>query len=46
MGSRAILYYFVTTMLAAVLGIILVQIIHPGDPKIKTNLGEGSNSNT
>jgi solute carrier family 1 (high affinity glutamate transporter) protein 2 len=35
MGSRAIAYYFGTTMLAAVLGIILVLAIHPGNPKIK-----------
>ena len=35
MGSRAIAYYFGTTMLAAILGIILVLVIHPGNPKIK-----------
>ena len=35
MGSRAIAYYFGTTLLAAVLGIILVLAIHPGNPKIK-----------
>jgi solute carrier family 1 (high affinity glutamate transporter) protein 2 len=35
MGSRAIAYYFGTTMLAAVLGIVLVLVIHPGNPKIK-----------
>ena len=35
MGTRAILYYFATTILAAVLGIILVYIIHPGDPAMK-----------
>lgn len=35
MGTRAIVYYFGTTLLAAVLGIVLVLIIHPGNPKIK-----------
>ncbi|CAG2103755.1 unnamed protein product, partial [Medioppia subpectinata] len=35
MGSRALAYYFGTTMLAAVLGIVLVLAIHPGNPKIK-----------
>ncbi|XP_022245179.1 excitatory amino acid transporter-like [Limulus polyphemus] len=35
MGSRALVYYFATTMLAAVLGITLVSAIHPGDPSIK-----------
>ncbi|KAI2808631.1 hypothetical protein RDWZM_005873 [Blomia tropicalis] len=35
MGSRAIAYYFGTTLLAAILGIVLVIVIHPGNPKIK-----------
>lgn len=35
MGSRALVYYFGTTLLAAILGIILVVLIHPGNPKIK-----------
>lgn len=35
MGSRAIAYYFGTTLLAAMLGIVLVLLIHPGNPKIK-----------
>ena len=30
LGRRAILYYFGTTMLAVILGIILVYIINPG----------------
>jgi len=33
MGSKALLYYFSTTIFATILGIILVVVIHPGDPK-------------
>ncbi|XP_030400879.1 excitatory amino acid transporter 2-like [Gopherus evgoodei] len=39
MGTRAMVYYMSTTVLAAVLGVILVQSIHPGDPKLKTVTG-------
>ncbi|XP_053214876.1 excitatory amino acid transporter-like isoform X2 [Panonychus citri] len=39
MGTRAIIYYLATTIFAAILGIILVLIIHPGDPIIKKELG-------
>ena len=42
MGSRALIYYFTTTMIAAVIGIICVLSIHPGDPKIKEGLGTGT----
>ncbi|XP_022292195.2 excitatory amino acid transporter-like [Crassostrea virginica] len=31
MGLRGVLYYFITTFLAIILGIILVVSIHPGD---------------
>lgn len=34
-------YYMSTTIIAAVLGVILVLLIHPGNPKLKANLGEG-----
>ncbi|XP_050726346.1 excitatory amino acid transporter-like isoform X2 [Eriocheir sinensis] len=34
MGSRALCYYFTTTILAACLGITMVTTIHPGDPSI------------
>ncbi|XP_066599670.1 excitatory amino acid transporter-like [Prorops nasuta] len=37
-GLRALAYYSVTTVLAAVVGIIMVLMIHPGDPKIKTTI--------
>ena len=34
MGSRAMVYYMSTTVIAAVLGVILVIGIHPGNPKL------------
>ena len=46
MGTRALLYYFSTTMLAAVVGIICVLSIHPGDPSIKGELGSGAKGTT
>uniref|UniRef100_A0A673I4W2 Amino acid transporter n=1 Tax=Sinocyclocheilus rhinocerous TaxID=307959 RepID=A0A673I4W2_9TELE len=42
LGTRAMIYYMTTTIIAAVLGVILVLIIHPGNPKLKENLGEGA----
>ncbi|GIY23699.1 hypothetical protein CDAR_529811 [Caerostris darwini] len=42
MGARALVYYFSTTILAAIVGIILVLIIHPGDPSIKEEVGTGT----
>ncbi|KAG7523202.1 excitatory amino acid transporter 2 isoform X2 [Solea senegalensis] len=41
LGTRAMIYYMTTTIIAAVLGVILVLVIHPGNPKLKENLGEG-----
>uniref|UniRef100_A0A3B4DG82 Amino acid transporter n=1 Tax=Pygocentrus nattereri TaxID=42514 RepID=A0A3B4DG82_PYGNA len=41
LGTRAMVYYMTTTVIAAILGVILVLIIHPGNPKLKENLGEG-----
>ncbi|XP_015173067.1 PREDICTED: excitatory amino acid transporter-like [Polistes dominula] len=34
-GFRALAYYTVTTILAAMVGIAMVLLIHPGDPRIK-----------
>lgn len=42
MGSRALLYYITTTILAAIVGIFMVLVIHPGDPNIKTRVEGGS----
>ncbi|GFG37785.1 hypothetical protein Cfor_08706, partial [Coptotermes formosanus] len=42
MGSRALLYYITTTILAAIVGIFMVLVIHPGDPSIKTHVEGGS----
>jgi Na+/H+-dicarboxylate symporter len=42
MGSRALVYYITTTILAAIVGIFMVLVIHPGDPSIKTHVEGGS----
>ncbi|XP_026520403.1 excitatory amino acid transporter 2 [Notechis scutatus] len=41
LGTRAMIYYMSTTIIAAILGVILVLAIHPGNPKLKKQLGEG-----
>ncbi|KAL1007653.1 hypothetical protein UPYG_G00089570 [Umbra pygmaea] len=41
LGTRAMVYYMTTTIIAAVLGVVLVLVIHPGNPKLKFNLGPG-----
>ncbi|XP_078404966.1 excitatory amino acid transporter 2-like [Cetorhinus maximus] len=41
LGTRAMVYYMSTTIIAAVLGVILVLAIHPGNPALKKQLGEG-----
>ena len=38
---RTILYFLVTSLLAACVGLVLVISIHPGDNSLKTELGEG-----
>ncbi|XP_045216876.2 excitatory amino acid transporter-like [Mercenaria mercenaria] len=35
MGLRTLLYYFGTTFMAIIIGVILVVSIHPGDPVLK-----------
>jgi len=39
---RTILYFLVTSLLAACVGLVLVISIHPGDNSLKTELGEGN----
>ncbi|XP_072890171.1 excitatory amino acid transporter 2-like isoform X1 [Hemitrygon akajei] len=42
MGTRALAYYMTTTIVAAALGVILVIIIHPGNPKLRTSVSTSS----
>ncbi|XP_011680022.1 excitatory amino acid transporter [Strongylocentrotus purpuratus] len=42
LGGRALLYYFCTTCIAVIIGIILVVAIRPGRENIKKNLGDGN----
>ena len=42
MGSRALVYYFSTTIMAAIVGIVCVLVIHPGNPDIKKNFSSGA----
>ncbi|KAL6259073.1 hypothetical protein P5V15_008994 [Pogonomyrmex californicus] len=37
-GFRALTYYSITTILAAIVGIAMVLMIHPGNPQIKTTV--------
>ncbi|XP_078540802.1 excitatory amino acid transporter 2 isoform X1 [Lissotriton helveticus] len=41
LGTRAMVYYMVTTIIAAILGVILVLAIHPGNPKLREQMGQG-----
>ena len=38
MGIRTLVYYFGTTFMAIILGIILVLTIHPGETQLKDKL--------
>ncbi|EFO20618.1 excitatory amino acid transporter [Loa loa] len=46
LGFLAIFYYVATTVIAVVTGIFLVLTIHPGDPTIKHDIGEGTEAKT
>ena len=38
---RTILYFIATSLISACVGLVLVLIIHPGNPEVKTLLGSG-----
>lgn len=44
-GTYALIYYFTTTLMAVILGIVLVVAIHPGNPAIKEIRG-GTSTDT
>jgi len=39
---RTIAYFIITSLLSACVGLVLVIIIHPGNPEVKTLLGSGT----
>merc|ERR1719430_2025785 len=39
---RTIVYFILTSLLSACVGLVLVIIIHPGNPEVKTLLGSGT----
>lgn len=45
MGSRAMVYYMSTTVIAAILGVILVLSIHPGNPKLRRGTSSTTQKN-
>ncbi|XP_060921824.1 solute carrier family 1 member 9 isoform X2 [Labrus mixtus] len=45
MGSRAMVYYMSTTIIAAILGVILVIGIHPGNPKLRSGASNSAPKN-
>ena len=38
---RTIVYFIITSLLSALVGLVLVTTIHPGNPEVKTILGSG-----
>ncbi|XP_060758437.1 solute carrier family 1 member 9 [Neoarius graeffei] len=45
MGTRAMVYYMSTTIIAAVLGVILVLGIHPGNPNLRSTQANAGPNN-
>ena len=41
-AMRTIIYFLVTSLLSAIIGLILVLLIHPGNPETKAELGNGN----
>merc|ERR1719361_2595542 len=41
-AMRTIIYFLVTSLLSAIIGLILVLLIHPGNPETKATLGNGN----
>jgi len=41
-AMRTIIYFLVTSLLSAIIGLILVLVIHPGNPETKAELGNGN----
>ena len=39
---RTIVYFLVTSLISALLGLAMVLIIHPGNPETKNLLGDGN----
>jgi len=39
---RTIVYFIATSLLAAVVGLVLVILVHPGNPETKSLLGPGT----
>ena len=38
---RTMVYFLATSMLASLVGLVLVVVIHPGNPETKADLGDG-----
>lgn len=41
---RTLTYFILTSMFNACLGVVLALLMHPGDPGLKSTLGEGTES--
>lgn len=41
-AARTLIYFLITSVMNAILGILLVVAIHPGNPGLKDKLGNGN----
>lgn len=39
---RTIIYFMATSLISAIIGLVLVLAIHPGNPETKAELGDGT----